>query len=313
MNGLAPPGSRGFTLVELLVSMAVALVLAAGLGYGYVQAAAGRQGTESLADLQETAHFALDAIESDLRLAGFYGRGPGAARIVAGPGIVIRCEGRDVTAWVLDLARPVAANDEAWDLPCRARWNRPRWGSDVLVVRHASPARATPTVGQVQVSARPEGSRLNVDAGPVPAGSSLHNLEVRAYYVNDRSSFDAGRPSLRQLTLTRNGTTPVLEDEEVIAGVENLQVRLGIDADGDGSVERYVAPGEAAGADPATIAAVRLWLLASVPAGTAAFRDDHEYGLPGGGRTIRGGDAGYPAEARRLAITKTVLLRNRLP
>ncbi|MBL8224939.1 MAG: PilW family protein [Chromatiales bacterium] len=313
MNGPSPATCRGLTLVELLVSMAVGLLLATGLGYTYLQAAAGRDGTESLTDLQETAQFAVDAVEADLRLAGFYGRGAGAARLTVLPGIAIRCDGSDVTPWVLDLAHPVAGHDEAWDLPCRARWNSPRAGSDVLVVRHASPAAASPTAGQVQVSARPDGSRLGSDGSAAAPPASLHDLEVRAYYVNDRSSFDGSRPSLRQLTLTRNGTTPTLEDEEVVAGIENLQVLFGLDADSDGSVERYASPAEAALADPADIVAVRLWLLASAPAGTAGFHDDRSHVLPDGSRAITGGDAGYPVDARRIAITRTIALENRLP
>lgn len=313
MSGPFRLAGRGLTLVELLVSMAVGLLLATGLGYTYLQAAAGRDGTESLTDLQETAQFALDAVEADLRLAGFYGRGAGPARITMAPGISIRCDGSDVTAWVLDLAHPVGGSDEAWDLPCRARWNTPRAGSDVLVVRHASPAAATPTAGQVQISARPDGSRLGIDGSAAPPSASLHDLEVRAYYVNERSSFDSGRPSLRQLTLTRNGTTPALEDEEVIAGIENLQVLFGLDADGDGSVERYVSADEAALADPAIIMAVRVWLLAGVPAGPAGFRDDRSHVLPDGSRAITGGDAGHPANARRVVATKTIALGNRLP
>jgi type IV pilus assembly protein PilW len=313
MNGTSPATSQGLTLVELLVSVAVGLLLAAGLGYTYLQAAAGRDGTESLTSLQETAQFALDIVEADLRLAGFYGRGAGATRITALPGVAIRCDGSDVTAWVLDLAHPVAGHDEAWALPCGARWNSPRAGSDVLVVRHASPAVATPTAGQVQISARPDGSRLASDGTAAPPPASLHDLEVRAYYVNDRSSFDGDRPSLRHLTLTRSGTTPTVDDEEVVAGIENLQVLFGLDTDGDGSVERYALPGEAAGADPAAIVAVRLWLLASVPAGPAGYHDDHSHVLPDGSRSIAGGDAGYPADARRVALMKTITLENRLP
>ena len=55
MSGPPPLASRGLTLVELLVSMAVGLLLATGLGYTYLQAAAGRDGTESLTDRTHNA------------------------------------------------------------------------------------------------------------------------------------------------------------------------------------------------------------------------------------------------------------------
>jgi hypothetical protein len=72
-----------------------------------------------------------------------------------------------------------------------------------------------------------------------------------------------------------------------------------------------VAPGDAALADAASIAAVRLWLLVSAPAGHAAFRDERAHVLPDGSQVITGGDPGYPATARRIAVAKTIALRNR--
>jgi hypothetical protein len=179
------------------------------------------------------------------------------------------------------------------------------------VVRHANPARAVPLAGQVQLVARSGSGQLVADGTAVASPpATLHDLEVHAWYVNDQASFDGDRPSLRHLVLTRTGSTPVMEDEEVIPGVENLQVLFGIDADGDGSVEGYVEPGDPALADPASIAAVRLWLLISAPAGNAAFRDERAHALPGGTQVITGGDTGYPATARRIAVGKTIALRN---
>jgi len=44
-----------------------------------------------------------------------------------------------------------------------------------------------------------------------------------------------------------------------------------------------------------------------------ALTDDRRHSLPDGSRTITGGDAGYPANLRRIALTKTIALGNRLP
>jgi type IV pilus assembly protein PilW len=168
-------------------------------------------------------------------------------------------------------------------------------------------------VGRVQVLAQLGGGELVADGSRAPvAPESLHDLEVRAFYVDDRSNFDTDQPSLRQLTLTRNAGNAVLADEEVIAGVENLQVQFGLDTNGDDNVDRYVEPDDAAAIAPAnSIIAVRLWLLVGTPADDPAFVDRRSYLQPDGVTAIEAGAAGYPASVRRMAVSKTIFLRNR--
>jgi type IV pilus assembly protein PilW len=311
-TGARPARAAGATLVELMVSMTIGLFLTAGAIYVFVQSKDSYRSADSLARLQESARFALDTIEPDIRLTWFYGQDTEPGRLSVPPGIGVACDGADVGAWALDIGTSIAATDDTYDLPCPARWDTPREGSDVLVVRHANPDPAVPTAGQVQVLARLGGGELVADGSAAPvAPDSLHDLEVRAYYVNERSSFDARQPSLRQLTLTRNAGAPVIIDEEVIAGVENLQVQFGLDTSGDGNVDRYVEP-DLLGASPAaTIVAVRLWLLVGTPADEPAFRDARSYRLPDGVTVINAGSDGYPDNVRRLAVSKTIFLRNR--
>ena len=57
--------------------------------------------------------------------------------------------------------------------------------------------------------------------------------------MDNASSFSDAIPSLRRKTLINGG---VIEDQEMITGVENLQVQFGLDTNGDGTVERYVDP-----------------------------------------------------------------------
>lgn len=302
----------GATLVELMVSMTIGLFLTAGAIYVFLQSKDSYRSADSLARLQESARFALDTIEPDIRLTWFYGQDTEPGRITVPPGIGVDCDGADVGAWALDLGTSITASDDTYDLPCPARWDTPREGSDVLVIRHANPDVAAPTAGQVQVLARLGGGELVADGTAAPvAPATLHDLEVRAYYVNERSTFDGRQPSLRQLTLTRNAGAPIIADEEVIAGVENLQVQFGLDTNGDGNVDRYVEP-DLLGANPAaTVVAVRLWLLVGTPADEPAFRDNRSYRLPDGVTVIAAGSDGYPDNVRRLAVSKTIFLRNR--
>lgn len=300
----------GMTLVELLVAMTIGLFLIGGALYVYSQSRNSYQAGDSLARLQESARFALDTLEPDVRLAGYWGRHAEPALVTVAAGLAVTCAsgGADATDWALDrLDEPAGASDDAYDLPCPAFNGTPRAGSDVLVVRHVSGEQVTPEAGQIQALSTLGGSLLvNDGTGPGPE-EIINDVVVNAYYINDRSSFDPALPSLRQLTLARNG---VLRDEEVIPGVENLQVQFGLDANRDGTVERYVDPDDPAVAG-ARIGAVRLWLLVGTPAEESGYQDAGSYQpLDGDLAPIVPGEPGYPADYRRLAVTKTIQLRN---
>lgn len=64
---------RGFTLVELMVGMALGLFLVAVMGMIYVGSKSTFQSQESIARLQENGRFAMDTIATDLRMSGFRG------------------------------------------------------------------------------------------------------------------------------------------------------------------------------------------------------------------------------------------------
>ena len=63
----------GMTLVELLVALAIGSFLMVGAVQVYNQSRQAFVINESIARVQETAQFAMDTIESDLRMASNYG------------------------------------------------------------------------------------------------------------------------------------------------------------------------------------------------------------------------------------------------
>ncbi|MCK7574615.1 MAG: PilW family protein, partial [Chromatiales bacterium] len=82
-----------------------------------------------------------------------------------------------------------------------------------------------------------------------------------AYYVVTSSPLKPGMPALRRKTFGNVNAAAVadaISDEEIAPGVEDLQVRFGIDTDGNGSVDQYVDPG-AVPANAAPVSAT-LWL-----------------------------------------------------
>lgn len=311
---------RGMTLVELTVAMAIGLFLIGGSLYVYSQSRNTYRSSDSLARLQESARFALDTIEPDIRLARYWGLNSEPARINVPAGIAVTCDGADAS-WALDLAAAVQARDDTFDIPCPSFNDAPRAGSDVLIVRHAEPWQGGVPPGlvanrlQVQTTLA-QGQLFTAAADPgLGADASTNNVTINAYYVSDESSFDATLPSLRRLTL---GPNSEFDDQEVIPGVENLQVQLGVDTDRDGDVDRYVdgdhalvTPGAAGFAPDGQVIAVRLWMLVGIPADDPAWIDEQAYPTPDEDLgDLVAGSADYPATSRRLQVSKTIYLNN---
>ncbi len=305
------------TLIEMMVAMLIGTILVAGAITVYVQSKRNYLSSDSIARLQDNLRFALETMEPDIRLSGFWGMHDEGTRLQNPATITIGCSGAgDAAATALALGRleyGIEAWDDSYTLPCGGR--APRDGSDVLLVRHASARTTVPSIGQVQLAVNTSGGRLFDDAvaPPIDAPSEIRDVIVNIYYVGE-SSFDATVPALRRLRLSDGGTQGRLEDQEIIPGVENLQVQFGLDTDGNDEVDRYVDSDNPAAAPGARILAVRLWLLVRSETSEAGlgFVDNASYqpadaNLP---PIQPGASGGYPAAFRRIAISKTIFLRN---
>jgi type IV pilus assembly protein PilW len=322
--------TRGLTLVELMIAMLISVVLMLGSVTMFAQSRTNYRINDTVARLQENARFAITTMEPDIRLAKFWGlNGEPAFISVPGP-IAVTCPGGiDATAWsIQNLGQEVGAADDNYaagtpvnPVPCPPN-SVARASSDVLVLRHASGQVTPATPGTIQVRADlMQGQLFNA---AVPAGfgpeAQTHDVVINIYYVDDGSNLDDTLPSLRRKTLVNGG---ILQDEEIIAGVENLQIQYGVDTDGDGAVERYVdsnhvivTPGAIGFLPGAEIIAIRLWMLMRsnqyengyVDAGPYVRPDANLPAIVPAGRLPVAGN--YPQPYRRLQISKTVFLRN---
>ncbi len=312
---------RGMTLIELMVSMVIGMFLILGAVTVYMQSKTNYRTADNLSRVQEDVRFAMDTIEPDIRLVRFWGRNNNATRILNPAGVAVFCGGADISNWALNLTQSIQVVDNVYNLaaiPCAPN-TVARPNSDILITRHASSRTMPLNAGQIQLQADlSEGQLFN--NGVVPAGfgptSQTHDLVVNIYYVDNSSNNPnpAARfatPSLRRKTLV-NG---VMNDQEVIPGVENMQIQLGLDTDGSGSVDRYVDPSNPIVA-ASTIMAVRIWMLVRAQTEEFDYTDVGPYtpldaALP---QIVPGGAPGpatlFPAGFRRLQVTKTIFLRN---
>ena len=320
---------RGMTMVELLVALAIGSFLIIGSVQIYNQSRQAYVINDSIAKVQETAQFAMDTIEADLRMASNWGRTSRGLAIDgrseigdANPSMIAGIPGACGVEWVLDLGTPVDGDNNAYGLACAAAAT-PVANADHFVVRRASVAPQAPQAGRVQVQTTRVQGTVFTD-GMIPGGfstainpitglpeSATHNLLVTSYYVTTDSDLLPGVPTLRRKRLGVNAGAPAIIDEEVAHGVENMQIQFGLDVNGDNTVDRYVNPGDAA-YDPAAagyvpgtrIITARIWLVVRGLAQEQGIEDTRDY-EPGDV------DLGvYNDNFRRMLVSKTILLRN---
>ena len=96
-------------------------------------------------------------------------------------------------------------------------------------------------------------------------------LEVRTYYIANDSVGRAGWPALRVKALTESGGAAQFRDEEVMPGVEDLQVEFGV-APGTTRARRSTSRPTRDAARTGPIVAVRLWLRIRADTTEGGFR-----------------------------------------
>ncbi len=323
MKGLRQ--QAGVTLVELMVALAIGSFLMIGAVQIYNQSRQAFVINESIARVQETAQFAMDTLEADLRMASNWGQQSRGSAIV----------GRSVTGddnplgvpvaavdcgalWALDLGNPVTGENNAYGLVCPADPGGigvAQANSDTVTTRRTTVAASPLQNGRIQIqSTRVQGELFwdgNVPPSFDPATSQTHNLLVNTYYVADSSTLIPGVPTLRRKTLVISGGVPDVVDQEVAPGIENIQLQFGLDVNQDNTVDRYVNPGDpvldplAVGFIPgATVMTVRIWMIVRSISPENGIVDTRNYAP---------GDVAlgvYNDQFRRMQVSKTILLRN---
>ncbi len=250
--------AAGVTLVEVLVAMLIALVVVAGATAFVVRGRAAHRTSESLAQVEESLDAGFALLVDEIRLAGYLGLAPPGGP-VAGSSALGSEERPDLAvagacgrSLALDLGTPIAAVDGAYAaatgfaLGCSPSPDGraiPR--TDTLVIRHASAEPAPARAGRLQLETNLRFAGLAANGvATLGPGARRHDLEVSVYYVSLDSTGRRNWPSLRRKRLV-GGTRPAFQDEELVSGIADLQVTLGVDdpADPDSDVDRWIAPG----------------------------------------------------------------------
>lgn len=340
--------SRGFSLVELMVALTIGGLLITGTVFIYSQSRTTFTLNEAQARLQEDARYVLSVIEPEIQLAGYYGFINDGSRLnffnagalthvselrqddvqfATVPSAVHACG----TNWVLDVITSVQGSDNTYDWApfgsnCGASGGGAQPNTDTLTIRRAAVATSAPALNRLQIYTHRTNNaeqflfRSAAAPGPVVAGQSeVRNLVVQGYYISRNSVGINGLPALRRRSLI---VGPAWQDEEIMRGVEDLQVQFGIDVgadvdedgapDGvaengvaekvDGNTTVYVDPGDPRVAS-GQVVSVRLWLRVRALEPEAGYVNNNQYVY---------GSTDFTADdsTRRVVVSRTILLRN---
>lgn len=232
--------------------MTIGLIMLAALVQALVFTSRHYQRAETLAQMQEQADVAVRFLREDLQLAGHWAMSAEAARISG------RATTTDDNPDALRL--PVQCADAITTrltFSVEAMANTTGWGcaatnvalADGLIVRYARPVSMAPQPGRLQLLSAPIQSRL-IEDGVIPATwpapFALHDLQVMAYYVAPSSSVFPDQPVLKRVTLNATTHGPRYIDEEIIAGVEAMQVSIDVDSNNDQIADNTLQAGDPA-------------------------------------------------------------------
>lgn len=322
---------QGVSLIELMVALVIGLFLILGAVTVYNQSRNAYRASEGVARLQETARLAMDVIETDIRMANYWGMSNRAEYIVnrAGPGQAApadwtaqqqanasRC-GAAGSNWMINLDEYVGGSNNAYNLTCAA--SNYQLASDVVFIRRANEtAPQTLDLNRVYLqTSRIQGtmfvpacnnplSAACIPADYQPPQSASRELEAHVYYVSSQSTLRADVPSLRRKRLANINSgvaANVVVDEEIAPGVEDLQVRFGIDTDDDTNVDQYVNPGEVPLG--ARVVSATIWLRIRAEDMDLSHRDETDYQYADMAAAFTPDD-----NFRRILVSKTIHIRN---
>lgn len=325
--------TEGFTLIELMVAMTIGLIVVAAVGAVYIGNKNTYRTSQAVSRLQDEARFATMTLQNAIQQAGYYGRLENAVKINGRLG-----SGSDLDAatlpsedcrvsWSIDLDQAIEMPDTSSGNPYQSSCldesevqDEFVGDTDILAVRRASAQLASgdpdldpedaANTGRLYLRTDTRRGEIYVGGSTAPAGYDSDSIEDRVlvselfYLTPDEFDGDTETvPTLRRKFLSTWGGAASLRSERIARYVEDFQLQLGEDTDGDGSADQFVDPPSA---NPEQAVSVRIWLLfrsetreQDYTAPTTFTLADHTYTVPAGTENFR-----------RLLVTRTFELRN---
>ncbi len=270
-------GQRGLSLVEFMISIAIGLIILAGVTTIFVTNNKTRQELETTSRQIENGRYAMQLLTEDLQMAGFLG--PYVPPTTA-PGLTSLPDPCAADLATIDGARLL--HIQGYDNPASSTisglscLSDVKSGTDILVVRRAG----TCVVGAAGCDAFLNGaphlqvSGCSTDTAPaspyVPTGQTtqpyylfttaaspplrkvscaagatadVRRYRTHIYFVANNNIGSDGIPTLKRAELGANasGSGSAMTIVPLVDGIENVQFEYGIDTNGDGAPDLYTS------------------------------------------------------------------------
>ena len=320
----------------MMVAVVISMILIGGVIQIFIGSKQTYRFQQSLARVQESGRYAIEAMTRDLRMVGYRG--------CLGPSVSLTNTLNNPTDYEWSFDEGLVGHEATggnWDPALDPDILNPEPGNDVLTIRAPDrldiivtnhPGGSPPGSANLQVPANsgleeddivmvsdcqaaavfqitnnnPDSGTLvhNTGGGSTPgnatkdlgkefAGGNVTRISARTYYVRQGAS---GLPSLWR-RVNDNAA------EELVENVEQMQIRYGVDTNGDRQLDEYRSADAVANWD--NVLSVRVSLLL---AGIEDNITDDPQQVTFNGATFTAGD-----RRLRQVMTTTVALRNRLP
>jgi len=333
-----PSSCRGLTLVEMMIALTLGLILMTVIGYAYLGSRQASRTTDALSRMQENARYVFEKMSNDIRMVGFAGclHIPPGSPPSAAPAINALASPTD---WHKNLfGQPITGSQDAAPTGVCTTANTEfcyQRGDTLTVLRadntresvvaaHAAQVITTVSphnlrVGEIlvvadcayaavfQAATDTAGTTVKY-AGNLgttfPANSSrVMPLSAVTYYIGWSG---AGGPALFRQKLGTSatpGTPGTPASEELVEGVEDMQIQYGVNTDAAKGIDTIVTAD--AVANWANVHSVRISLLMVSRSGENITTAPQSYHF--NGATVTPTDRLF-----RKVFTTTIAVRNRL-
>ena len=259
---------RGFTLIELMISVTIGMLILAAMTAMLVNNSAAQAEIEKANRQVENGRYAFDLLSADLRNAGYYGEFDPtvltAPLTMPDPCLATIADFKAALPLYVQGYDNVAANV----LSCLSDVKP---GTDIVVVRHT----ATCVIDAGNCNASGSGGpyfqaslcnnatelssssvddfyalandiasldRHQRDCTSVAGSGTLavvRRLEIHLYFVANNGLTTDGIPTLKRARLANNGGSLGVTIEPLVEGIENLQMEYGLDTNSDGAADVF--------------------------------------------------------------------------
>jgi type IV pilus assembly protein PilW len=320
-----PRLQRGFTLIEMLISITIGLGILAGLVGVLASNAGNSRSNDRTSELMTNGRYALNAMKHELREAGFRGYTWAEPLAPAALGAIgnecLESVGQAAGSFLGNIRQGVwgANNANPFAVSCIPAANYAA-NTDVMVVRRLAPT-PTPAASLVANSiyfhtTYDRGQMFRGVTPPTFTGAAplaSFALQTFVYYIRPWTVSAAENPQIPALVRVAlapgGGGNPTFTSELVASGIERMQVRYGRLTTTPDTQYLDTLPGASFTLDPTAqtdweeVNAVRIWLLARNATLEPGYTNTTTYTM--------GDQAFTPNDGfRRQLFTTVVQLRN---